>query len=194
MMTSRAGKLAKLALQVMGGVATPPFPNPTKNTCTEGFMDTSNASMKPFHLFALTLFALSTTASDKPNFVVIMADDIGYGDLSCYGATRVQTPHLDKLAADGIKFTSGYCSASTCTPTRYSFLTGDYAFRRPRTGIAPPDAPACLIQPDRHTIAKQLKKAGYKTAVVGKWHLGLGEEGVWPLWNEELRPTGGDRI
>ena len=143
--------------------------------------------MKAIHLLALSLFTLTATAADKPNFIVIMADDIGYGDLSCYGATRVQTPHLDKLAAEGIKFTSGYCSASTCTPTRYSFLTGDYAFRRPRTGIAPPATPA-IIQPDRHTIAKQLKKAGYKTAVVGKWHLGLGEEGVGPLWNEELKP------
>jgi arylsulfatase A-like enzyme len=123
----------------------------------------------------------------KPNFVVIMADDVGYGDLSCYGATRVQTPNIDKLASEGIRFTSGYCSASTCTPTRYSFLTGDYAFRRPRTGIAPPAAPS-IIQPGRHTIATQLKKAGYQTAVIGKWHLGLGKEGVGPQWNEELRP------
>jgi arylsulfatase A-like enzyme len=141
-------------------------------------------------LLFLAMFAIAAAAA-KPNFIVIMADDVGYGDLSCYGATRVKTPHLDKLAAEGIRFTSGYCSASTCTPTRYSMLTGDYAFRRPGTGIAPPAAPA-IIQPDRHTIAKQLKKAGYATAVVGKWHLGLGAPGVGPQWNDELRPGPGE--
>ena len=81
-----------------------------------------------------------------PNIVVIMADDLGYGDLSCYGATALETPNIDRLAAEGQKFTSGYCSASTCTPTRYSFLTGTYAFRKKGTGIAPPNSPA-LIQP-----------------------------------------------
>jgi arylsulfatase A-like enzyme len=138
------------------------------------------------YTLAFLCLALASLAN-TPNFIVIMADDVGYGDLSCYGATRVQTPNLDKLAAEGIRFTSGYCSASTCTPTRYSMLTGDYAFRRQGTGIAPPAAPA-IIQPDRHTIAKQLKKAGYATAVVGKWHLGLGAPGVGPQWNAELRP------
>ncbi|HAH43853.1 MAG TPA: arylsulfatase, partial [Planctomycetaceae bacterium] len=68
----------------------------------------------------------------------------GYGDVSCYGATELKTPHIDQLAAAGLRFTSGYCSASTCTPTRYSFLTGTYAFRGGRTGIAPPNAPAII--------------------------------------------------
>ena len=96
------------------------------------------------------------------------------------------TPNIDKLAEGGLKFTSGYCSASTCTPTRYSFLTGTYAFRKKNTGIAPPNSPA-IIQPGTETIASLLKKAGYKTAVVGKWHLGLGgPEG--PDWNGELKP------
>ncbi|MFT5130777.1 MAG: arylsulfatase A-like enzyme [Rhodothermales bacterium] len=142
-------------------------------------------------LFACLVLCAVTALSETPNFVVIMADDVGYGDLSCYGATRVQTPNLDRLAAEGIRFTSGYCSASTCTPTRYSMLTGDYAFRRKGTGIAPPASPA-IIQPDRHTIAKQMKKAGYATAVVGKWHLGLGAPGVGPQWNGELRPGPGE--
>ncbi|MEM8667183.1 MAG: arylsulfatase [Planctomycetota bacterium] len=121
----------------------------------------------------------------KPNVVVIMADDLGYGDLSCYGATELQTPNIDRLAAEGIRFTSGYCSASTCTPTRYSFLTGTYAFRRPGTGIAPPNSPA-LIQPGTTTIASLLKQADYRTAVIGKWHLGLGVE--QPDWNGLLKP------
>jgi len=128
------------------------------------------------------------TTPEKPNIIVIMADDLGYGDVGAYGARpeNVKTPNIDQLANKGLKFTSGYCSASTCTPTRYSFLTGSYAFRKTNTGIAPPNAPA-IIQPDTETIASLLKKAGYKTAVIGKWHLGLGgPEG--PDWNGELKP------
>ncbi|MEZ5944131.1 MAG: arylsulfatase [Planctomycetaceae bacterium] len=137
---------------------------------------------------AILLFALVSTASaaQRPNIIVIMADDLGYGDVSCYGAEMVQTPNIDKLAAEGLKFTSGYCSASTCTPTRYSLLTGTYAFRRKGTGIAPPSAPA-IIQPGTETLPGILQRAGYKTAVIGKWHLGLGgPEG--PDWNGELKP------
>ncbi len=122
----------------------------------------------------------------RPNVIVIMADDLGYGDVSCYGATRLQTPNIDRLAAEGLRFTNGYCSASTCTPTRYSFLTGSYAFRRKGTGIAPPNSPA-IIQPGTDTVVSLLQTAGYKTAVIGKWHLGLGgNEG--PDWNGMLKP------
>ncbi|WP_417387847.1 sulfatase family protein [Gimesia sp.] len=122
----------------------------------------------------------------SPNVIVIMADDLGYGDVTCYGATALSTPHIDRLAQEGLRFTSGYCSASTCTPTRYSFLTGTYAFRGKRTGIAPPNAPA-IIQPGTETIASILKRAGYATAVIGKWHLGLGDESG-PDWNGQLKP------
>ena len=125
-------------------------------------------------------------AAEKPNIIVIMADDMGFGDLSCYGATSLQTPHIDKLAAGGRRFTSGYCSASTCTPTRYSFLTGTYAFRKKGTGIAPPNSPA-IIQPGVETLPSLLKKAGYQTAVIGKWHLGLGGADG-PAWNGALKP------
>ncbi len=125
-------------------------------------------------------------SSDRPNVIVIMADDLGYGDVSCYGATSLTTPNIDALATAGMRFTSGYCSASTCTPTRYSFLTGNYAFRAERTGIAPPNAPA-IIQPGTETIASMLKRAGYATGVVGKWHLGLGGPSG-PDWNGELKP------
>jgi arylsulfatase A-like enzyme len=124
--------------------------------------------------------------SRKPNIIVIMADDLGYGDVSCYGATALTTPHIDRLAAEGRRFTSGYCSASTCTPTRFSFLTGTYAFRQKGTGIAAPNAPA-IIQPGTATIASILKSAGYSTAVIGKWHLGLGGA-AGPDWNGELKP------
>ena len=106
-----------------------------------------------------------------PNIVVIMADDLGYGDLSCYGATALETPNIDRLAAEGQKFTSGYCSASTCTPTRYSFLTGTYAFRKKGTGIAPPNSPA-LIQPGTPTIASILRtsdRASHRKMASRSW-------------------------
>jgi arylsulfatase A len=122
----------------------------------------------------------------RPNIVVIMADDLGYGDVSCYGATELQTPNIDRLASEGLRFTNGYCSASTCTPTRYSMLTGNYAFRTKGTGIAPPNAPA-IIKPGTETIASVLKQAGYSTGVVGKWHLGLGGPSG-PDWNGALNP------
>ena len=123
---------------------------------------------------------------EKPNIVVIMADDLGYGDVSCYGATSIATPNIDKLASEGVRFTQGYCSASTCTPTRYSFLTGKYAFRSEGTGIAPPNSPA-IIKPGTETIASLLQRGGYETAVIGKWHLGLGDKSG-PAWNDELKP------
>ena len=136
-------------------------------------------------LFACGCMA-EANAHDKPNIIVIMADDLGFGDLSCYGATSLETPNIDQLAEEGCRFTSGYCSASTCTPTRYSLLTGTYAFRGERTGIAPPNSPA-IIQPGVPTIASVLGGAGYKTAVVGKWHLGLGGPDG-PDWNGDLKP------
>jgi arylsulfatase A-like enzyme len=126
-------------------------------------------------------------AADKPNILFILADDIGYSDLSCYGAKHAQTPHLDKLAAAGCKFTDSHSPASTCTPTRRAFLTGRYSWRQqPGSGIAPGDAPL-TIPPGTPTVASLLKSAGYRTGVVGKWHLGLGPEGG-PDWNNEIKP------
>ena len=110
-------------------------------------------------------------AAARPNILLILADDLGYGDISCNGAKRIETPNIDKLAAEGRRFTSGYCSAATCTPTRYSLMTGTHAFRVPGTGVAPPNGPA-LIKPGTETVASLLKKGGYATAAVGKWHLG----------------------
>nr|WP_322975241.1 arylsulfatase [Aporhodopirellula aestuarii] len=134
----------------------------------------------------VSLLVTVPVMAEKPNVIVIMADDLGYGDLSCYGAKSLTTPNIDRLSEEGLRFTSGYCSASTCTPTRYSLLTGTYAFRGERTGIAPPNAPA-IIKPGTETVASLLQRAGYATAVVGKWHLGLGGENG-PDWNGDLKP------
>ncbi|MCX6854372.1 MAG: arylsulfatase [Verrucomicrobia bacterium] len=142
--------------------------------------------MLRFYATLLFLCASSSLFSaETPNIIVIMADDLGYGDIGCNGATALKTPNIDKLTAEGMRFTNGYCSASTCTPTRFSLLTGTYAFRQKNTGIAPPNGPA-IIRPGTTTIASILKKAGYATAVIGKWHLGLGDPA--PDWNGELKP------
>jgi arylsulfatase A-like enzyme len=123
---------------------------------------------------------------EKPNIVIIYADDLGYGDVSCYGATRLRTPNIDKLANQGLRFTNAHCTSATSTPSRYSLLTGEYAWRRKGTGVLPGDASA-IILPDRITLPSIMKNAGYTTGVVGKWHLGLGPAGG-PDWNGEIKP------
>ena len=129
--------------------------------------------------------AVSAADARKPNIVLIYADDLGYGDLSCYGATRVQTPNIDRLAREGLRFTDAHTTSATCTPSRYSMLTGEYAWRKRGTGVLPGDAPL-IIDPGRVTMASVLQKAGYKTGVVGKWHLGLGRTNL--DWNAEIKP------
>ena len=124
--------------------------------------------------------------NNKPNVVLIYIDDLGYGDVSCYGATEINTPNVDRLAKNGLRFTDAHCSSATCTPSRYSMLTGNYAWRKKGTGVAPGDA-AMIINPDRKTMADLMHDAGYTTGVVGKWHLGLGPEGG-PDWNTTISP------
>lgn len=120
-----------------------------------------------------------------PNIVVIFADDLGYGDVGCYGATKVQTPNIDKLAEQGRRFTDAHSASAVCTPSRYALVTGEYPFRaglsRPvflKTGL--------VIDTEKLTTADVLKNAGYKTACIGKWHLGFGKDR--PDWNGELKP------
>lgn len=125
-------------------------------------------------------------AQQKPNIVFILTDDLGYGDLSCYGATKISTPHIDKLARQGLRFTNGHTTSATCTPSRYGLMTGQYPWRKSGTGVLPGDA-ALIIPTGTTTLPSLLKKAGYQTAVVGKWHLGLGEA-VEKNWNGEVKP------
>lgn len=133
----------------------------------------------------------STQAPQKPNVIVILADDLGYGDLKCYGAKNVETPHVDKLASEGIRFTNAHTVAATSTPSRYSLLTGEYAWRRPDTDIAAGDV-KMIIRPEQYTMADMFKSAGYATAAIGKWHLGLGDKTGGQDWNVPLPAALGD--
>ena len=150
--------------------------------------------------------SISALANDNPNIVFILADDMGYGDLGCYGAERIKTPNIDRIAEEGILFTDGHCGASTCTPTRYGLMTGRHAWRSWCKYSALSTNAPLLIEEDRVTIASFLKSEGYATSIVGKWHLGYGHEegfekdrgdagpnswdtrGSGPNWNGELKP------
>ncbi|CDF79801.1 arylsulfatase [Formosa agariphila KMM 3901] len=123
--------------------------------------------------------------TSNPNIVIIYLDDLGYGDLSAYGATELSTPNIDKLANGGVKFTNAYATSATCTPSRYGLLTGVYPWRNKDAQILPGTAPL-IINPEQTTIPKMLKQQGYTTGIVGKWHLGLGTGHV--NWNDHVSP------
>lgn len=128
-------------------------------------------------------FIQKNTEADKPNIIIIYADDLGYGDVSAYGKGILQTPKIDNLAKNGIRFTNGYATSATCTPSRYGLLTGIYPWRKEGARVLPGDAPL-LIDTALVTLPKMLKNAGYESAVIGKWHLGLGQGSI--DWNKEL--------
>ena len=123
--------------------------------------------------------------SGMPNVVLINADDLGYGDLGCYGAVKVKTAHIDQLAREGRVFTDAHCASAVCSPSRYGLLTGRYPLRRNFWGPIPHRS-ALSIDPAHLTIGRLMKEAGYATACIGKWHLGFGDPE--PDWNGELKP------
>lgn len=146
-------------------------------------MNRNQAVSKPFRMLTIAIGCLagsfvmagvSDAADRPPNLVVILADDLGYGDLSCNNPeSRIPTPHADRLAAEGMRFTDAHSPSAVCTPTRYSLLTGRYHWRtRLKSGVLDGLSPP-LIEPHRVTLASLLSEAGYATACVGKWHLGL---------------------
>ncbi len=128
---------------------------------------------------AALVFTPIAAAASKPNIIVILADDFGWGSAGCYGAdkTLLQTPALDRLAREGRRFTEAYVTASICTPSRYSFLTGRYCWRGPLKFEVIGSKDPLLIENGRPTVASMLKQNGYRTAVIGKWHLGFGADG-----------------
>ncbi len=129
------------------------------------------------------------TAADvqtrKPNIILINADDLGYGDLSCYGATKLRTPNVDRLAREGRRFTDTHSASAVCSPSRYGLLTGRFPLRKNFWGPLP-HTHELTIDPSRPTLASVLKSAGYATAAIGKWHLGFGEGRC--DWNKPLKP------
>lgn len=121
----------------------------------------------------------------KPNIIIILADDLGYGDVSAYGSKTIQTPNIDKLANEGVCFMNGYATSATSTPSRYAMLTGMYPWKNKDAKILPGDAPL-LIQETEFTLPKMMQQSGYKTGAIGKWHLGMGDGNV--NWNETVKP------
>ena len=127
----------------------------------------------------------SAKAPQQPNIVIIYADDLGYGDVGAYGAKAIKTPNIDRLASGGVRFTNGYASSATCSPSRFALLTGMYPWRNKNAKILPGTAPL-LIDTAQITLPKMLKKQGYATGIVGKWHLGLGLGNK--DWNKHISP------
>ncbi|MDE5555461.1 MAG: arylsulfatase, partial [Muribaculaceae bacterium] len=129
--------------------------------------------------------------TQKPNVVFIYADDLGFGDIECFGAKNVKTPAVNRLADEGTRFTNTHAAAATSTPSRYGLLTGRYAWRDPGTDVAAGNA-AMIIKPQQYTMADMFKSVGYSTGAIGKWHLGLGDETGKQDWNAPLPAALGD--
>lgn len=149
--------------------------------------------MKLRILTTLSALSLMAGASETPNVIVIFADDLGYGDLACYGATKVKTPNIDKLAAEGRRFTDAHSASAVCTPSRYALITGEYPMRakggKGVWGPSPVSAPA-LIPSDTYTVADVFKEKGYATGCIGKWHLGFKDK--INDWQEPISPGPND--
>ena len=140
-------------------------------------------NIRSFILFVFIVFSCDT-AIEKPNILIIYADDLGYGDVSSYESGTLQTPNFDKIANNGIRFTNGYASSATCSPSRYALLTGTYPWRNEKARII--TGGNLIINPSEMTLPKMLKSEGYQTGIVGKWHLGLGDTII--NYNKKIKP------
>ena len=150
---------------------------------------TKEMDVKRFGLvgcIGMVALATATMAAWRPNVVIIYGDDVGFGDVGAYGAKLIPTPNIDRLAKQGLQFMDAHCTAATCTPSRFSLLTGVHGFRH-GVRILTPNAPLA-IPTDIMTLPKLFKKAGYTTGVIGKWHLGLGKKGTPVDWNADVKP------
>lgn len=127
----------------------------------------------------------SQPVNEKPNVIIILADDLGFGDVSAYGSTTIHTPNIDSLAHGGVCFTNGYATSATSTPSRYALMTGMYPWKNKDAKILPGDAPL-IINENQFTLPKMMQSCGYATGAIGKWHLGMGDGNV--DWNETVRP------
>ncbi len=155
-----------------------------KNPKSLLFLIVSILLIIPFFNCSSQINIESNSKGVRPNVIFIYADDLGYGDLGSYGATKISTPNIDQLAAGGIRFTNAHSTSATCTPSRYALMTGVYPWRRKDVAILPGDA-ALIIPTDKLSLPGLFKNAGYTTGIVGKWHLGLGKE-VAKNWNEKI--------
>lgn len=151
----------------------------------------SGAWIRTIGLMLLAGSALGTSppawAAERPNIVVILADDLGYGDLGCYGATKIKTPHCDRLAKEGRRFTDAHSPSAVCSPTRFGLLTGTYPWRENRVPRHLHASEPLILRDGEPTLASLLQANGYATACVGKWHLGAQRQN--PIdWNKPLKP------
>ena len=131
-------------------------------------------TLSEIYIFLSLCLHLLANGEDKPNILLILADDLGYGDVQCYNPeSKIPTPHCNRLANEGMLFTDAHSPSTVCTPTRYSILTGRMAFRLNYKGVFTGVGGPCLITPDRLTLPGMLREKGYETAMFGKWHVGI---------------------
>src|SRR3990167_5267021 len=147
------------------------IPSIDRRTAVGGFLGTAALSLLPSSAEA-SGEDFSDPIEGKPNFLFIMADDLGFADLSCYGRQEYQTPVLDRLASQGMKFMHAYANSAVCTATRVALITGRYQYRLPIGLQEPGGGPTVGLPPEHPTIASLLGQAGYKSTLVGKWHMG----------------------
>lgn len=143
--------------------------------------------MKNIFLLGATVLATgcSVTKDQTPNVIVILADDLGFGDVSAYGSKTISTPNIDRLANEGVCFTNGYATSATSTPSRYALMTGMYPWKNKNAKILSGNAPL-IINENQYTLPKMMQSAGYATGAIGKWHLGMGNGNV--DWNKTVKP------